>query len=230
MLSADEIRQRRALIDRIKAKDYQQVMEEVAYTWFNRFIALRFLEVNNYLPSRVRVFTDADNRFKPQMDKMAFHKIVRGASRRADIAYEYAGGKVEYDDIEDPLPFDLEAPIVEIGENDYAIWYRDMGEEPKKYENKTVRFKCKALVRSKIPAGSFIVGRHVMTCCADDIQFAGLVCQWDKAATVKDESWLILTARINFAFHKAYTGKGQVLTFVEAQPCQAPDEPVATFY
>ena len=112
------------------------------------------------------------NRFKPNMDKMVFHKIVRGASRRADIAYEYAGGKVEYDDIEDPLPFDLNAPIIDIALEDYAIWYRDMGEEPQKYENKTVRFKCKALVRSKLPAGSFIVGRHVMTCCADDIQFA----------------------------------------------------------
>ena len=67
VLSADEIRQRKALIDQINAKDYRQVMEEVAYTWFNRFMALRFMEVNSYLPSRVRVFTDADNRFKPQI-------------------------------------------------------------------------------------------------------------------------------------------------------------------
>ena len=71
------------------------------------------------------------NRFTPAMDKMAFHKIVRGASRRADIAYENLSGQVEYDDIEDPLPFDLEAPIVEIGDEDYAMWYRDMSEEPK---------------------------------------------------------------------------------------------------
>jgi len=170
------------------------------------------------------------NRFEPGMDKMLFHKIVRGASRRADIAYESADGKVEYDDIEDPLPFDLNAPVVEIGDDDYAIWYRDMGEEPKKYEGKTVRFKCRALVRNKIPAGSFIVGRHIMTCCADDIQFAGLVCQWEKANTIRDDSWLTLTARINFAYHKAYTGKGPVLNFVDALPCQPPEQPVATFY
>lgn len=67
IMSADEIRQRKALIDQINAKEYRQVMEEVAYTWFNRFMALRFMEVNSYLPSRVRVFTDADNRFKPQI-------------------------------------------------------------------------------------------------------------------------------------------------------------------
>ena len=73
------------------------------------------------------------NRFQQYMDKMAFHKLVRAASRRADIAYEYPDGKVEYDDIVDPLPFDLDAPVVEIGYDDYATWYRDMSEEPKKY-------------------------------------------------------------------------------------------------
>ena len=91
------------------------------------------------------------NRFRPEMDKMEFHKLVRAASRRADIAYEYPDGKVEYDEIVDPLPFDLDAPIVEIGDDDYATWYRDLSEEPKKYEGKTVRFKCRALVRQKLP-------------------------------------------------------------------------------
>ena len=170
------------------------------------------------------------NRFSPAMDKMELHQIVRGASRRADIAYEYAGGKVEYDDIEDPLPFDLEAPIVEIHDEDYALWYRDMSEEPKKYEGKTVRFKARALVRRKLPNATFVVGRHVMTCCVEDIQFAGLVCQWDKADTVKDDSWMILTARINFKFNRAYGKKGPVLTYIDSEPCEAPSQDVATFY
>lgn len=205
---------------------YQEFMFADAGSFISYNNNMRQLVYDKLKSCELAVF----NRFRPDMDKMPFHKIVRGASRRADIAYEYAGGKVEYDDIEDPLPFDLEAEVVDIGENDYAIWYRDLGEEPKKYENKTVRFKCKALVRSKIPAGSFIVGRHIMTCCADDIQFAGLVCQWENAASIKDESWIILTARINFAFHKAYTGKGPVLSYLDAQVCEAPAEPVATFY
>lgn len=67
VLSDTEWEQRRALIDQIHAKDYGQVMEEVAYTWFNRFCALRFMEVNGYLPSHVRVFTDEENNFKPQI-------------------------------------------------------------------------------------------------------------------------------------------------------------------
>ena len=170
------------------------------------------------------------NRFNGTMDKMEYHKIVRAVSRRCDIAYEYVGGKVEYDDIQDPLPFDLNAPIVEIGDDDYAEWYRDMSEEPKKYEDKTVRFKCRALVRKKLPEKTFIVGRHVMTCCVEDIQFAGLVCQWEGADTVQDDSWMILTAKINFRFNRAYGKKGPVLTYVDSVLCEAPEQSVATFY
>ena len=67
VMSAEEKHQRQALIAQIREKGYEQVMEEIAYTWFNRFIALRFMEVNGYLPSRVRVFTDDENNFKPQI-------------------------------------------------------------------------------------------------------------------------------------------------------------------
>ena len=73
VLSAEEMQQRRALIAQINEKGYQQVMEEVAYTWFNRFSALRFMEVNGYLPSHVRVFTDENNAFKPQILVEALH-------------------------------------------------------------------------------------------------------------------------------------------------------------
>ena len=73
VLSAEEMQQRRALIAQINEKGYQQVMEEVAYTWFNRFSALRFMEANGYLPSHVRVFTDENNAFKPQILAEALH-------------------------------------------------------------------------------------------------------------------------------------------------------------
>ena len=73
VLTTDEKKQRQALIAEINDKGYKQVMEEVAYTWFNRFSALRFMEVNGYLPSHVRVFTDEENNFKPQIITEAIH-------------------------------------------------------------------------------------------------------------------------------------------------------------
>ena len=205
---------------------YQEFMFADAGTFLSYNGNMRQLVYDKLKSCELVVF----NRFKPDMDKMEFHKVVRAASRRADIAYASTDGKVVYDDIEDPLPFDLNAPVIEIGDADFAEWYRDLGETPANYEGKTVRFKCRALKRSKMPANTFIVGRHVMTCCVEDIQFAALVCQWDKADTVQDDSWMILTAKLNFKFNKAYGRKGPVLSYVSHELCEAPEQPVATFY
>ena len=78
LLSGSEKRQRQALIRRIQAKGYEQVMEEVAYTWFNRFAALRFMEINGYLPSHIRVFTDDGDHFRPQILAEAIHLELDG--------------------------------------------------------------------------------------------------------------------------------------------------------
>ena len=90
VLTAEEIKQRQALITQVNEKGYEQVMEEVAYTWFNRFIALRFMEVNNYLPSHVRVFTDEDDRFKPQILTEAIHLDLDGLNMETVYALKEA--------------------------------------------------------------------------------------------------------------------------------------------
>ena len=81
LLSKTEKEQRQQLINQIRQKGYIQVMEEAAYTWFNRFIALRFMEVNGYLPSKVRVFTDENNAFKPEILKEAMSIELEGLNR-----------------------------------------------------------------------------------------------------------------------------------------------------
>ena len=78
VLSDTRKKQRSALIKKIKEDGYAQVMEEVAYTWFNRFIAIRFMEVNGYLPSHVRVFSDENGNFKPQIMTEAIHLDIDG--------------------------------------------------------------------------------------------------------------------------------------------------------
>ena len=91
VLTADEKKQRQALIAEINDKGYKQVMEEVAYTWFNRFSALRFMEVNGYLPSHVRVFTDEENNFKPQIITEAIHLDLDGLDM--EKVYELKGAE-----------------------------------------------------------------------------------------------------------------------------------------
>ncbi len=86
LLTAEEKHQRAALIEQINKNGYEQVMEEVAYTWFNRFCALRFMEVNGYLPTHIRVFTDDDNHFKPQILDEAINLNLPGL--KLDKVYE----------------------------------------------------------------------------------------------------------------------------------------------
>lgn len=205
---------------------YQEFMFADATTFLTYNQNMRQLTYDKLKSCELVVF----NRFTREMDKMPYHKIVRGASRRADIAYEYAPDDVEYDDIEDPLPFDINAPIIEIGVDDYAIWYRDLTENPSNYEGKTIKVLCRALTRKKLPSKTFIVGRHVMTCCIEDTQFAALVCQWDQASKVVNDSWINLTAKIHYKFHVAYKQKGPVLTCVELEPAEAPENTIATFF
>ena len=85
LLTATEREQRRALIGEVEKKGYAQAMEEAAYTWFNRFIALRFMEVNGYLPSRVRVFTNSDGEFRPEILKEAANVEIDGLDREKVI-------------------------------------------------------------------------------------------------------------------------------------------------
>ena len=81
LLTKTEKEQRNQLISEINRKGYAQVIEEAAYTWFNRFIALRFMEVNGYLPSKVRVFTDENGAFRPEILKQAVSVDLEGLDR-----------------------------------------------------------------------------------------------------------------------------------------------------
>jgi hypothetical protein len=170
------------------------------------------------------------NRCGANIDRMELHKIVRAASRRTDIAYEAPDGSVEYDEIEDPLPFDLDAPVVDIQDVDYALFYSDLSNDIAKYNGKTLHYKAMVVKSAKLSDDCFIFGRQVMTCCTDDIQFAGLICQWPQANTLAKGEWVTVTAKVSIKWHKGYGKKGPVLTVTHLEPADAPEQVVATFY
>jgi hypothetical protein len=170
------------------------------------------------------------NRYEQNIDKMSLHKLVRGITRRADIVYEYANGKAEYDDIEDPLPFDVNAPVIEIEDRDYAFFYRDLAENIEEYIGKTVKFKGIVATDKRLPADNIVIGRHIMTCCADDIQYSGLACVLPMPMGLKTRDWLEITAKIEFTKHQIYKGKGPVLVVSQVKKCEPPEEQLATFY
>lgn len=170
------------------------------------------------------------NRMTPSVDKMQLHKIVRGANRRCDIAYEYTDAHVEYDDIEDPLPFDIDAPVIKIEDDDYALWYRDLVEESAKYNGKTVKFRGIAAYDNRMPDNTFVAGRHVMTCCIDDVEYSPIVCITKQRHSIKSRDWLMVTGTIKVEYCKLYKGKGPVIYIDDIALTSPPAKELATFY
>lgn len=204
----------------------QVMMFAEATTFMNYNANMRSLVVDKLNIAEMVVF----NRFDRTYDPNEFHKIVRGVSRRAEIVYEYTNGEVAYDDIEDPLPFDVEADEITIADRDFALWYRDIMDEPFKYDGKIMTFKALVGRNSKFPVNTYAIGRHIMTCCVDDIQYCWLVAQDDKGYAPANQEWINITGKIVVQKHKLYKGKGPVLFVKEITPAEAPDQPVATFY
>ena len=172
----------------------------------------------------------AFNRMAPEADRMPLHKLVRSVSRNTQIIYDMTDGNIEYDTIEDPLPFDINADIIRINDKDFAYWYRDMVADMEKYHGKKVHFKGVVLKDESIPKGCFICGRHVMTCCADDIQYNGLACKWKSSETLKSYKWVEISGKISIEKHKVYEAAGPVIKVTSVIPAAAPEDEVATFY
>ena len=171
----------------------------------------------------------AFNRFDDKYDRDMFHKTVRAVSRRAEIIFEYTDGKVVPDDTVDPLPYDLDAPVVEISDRDYAIWYQDLCEEMSKYDGKTLSLRVK-LIKNKLLPDAFIAGRDLMSCCVEDIRLAAVACRNPENIVIDDGGWYKVTGKMEVRFSKAYNKRGPVLTVEKAEKTDAPEQPVATFY
>jgi len=205
---------------------YQEFMFADASTFISYNSNMRQQAFNKLKTCDCIVF----NRYTDDMDMMALHKIVRGANRKCDIVYERPDGSVIPDEIVDPLPFDVNADVIEIEDRDYAIWYRDMDENMDSYNGKTVRFKGICADSSKLPSGTFVVGRQVMTCCEADIQPAGLACEMNGPKPAP-RSWVMITARMEIKKSRAYGNKvGPVLVVKKLEPAEEPEELVTTFY
>lgn len=206
-----------------------QIAQEVSFADASTIMAynqnMRSLVVDKLSGAEMVVF----NRMQKNADQMPFHKLARALNRRIDIIYEYTDGSTVFDEIEDPLPFDINAPVVVINDEDYALWYRDISEEPKKYAGKTVQFKAQVAKLKSATAGMFAPGRFVMTCCAADITFMGLPCKYADSRKLEVRSWVTVKAKVDVKFHALYKGVGPVLTAISVAPAEAPEQEVATF-
>ena len=203
----------------------QEMMFADATTILSYNANMRQLVVDKLTGAEMVVF----NRMPLGADVMPYHKLARAVNRRIDIVYDYVDGSTQFDEIEDPLPFDINAPVIEVKDEDYALFYRDLTEEPKKYDKKVVRFKAQVAKLRREKAGMFAPGRFVMTCCVEDISFLGIPCRFVGSEALKPRSWVMVEAKVSVERHNLYRGLGPILNAIAVSPAEAAAEEVATF-
>ncbi len=204
----------------------QVLMIADSNTFMNFNANMRQLTFDKMQSSEAVIF----NRFDDKKDKNEYHKIVRAAGRRIEILYEYADGHVEPDNIPDPLPFDLDADIVEIKDEYFAEFYRDICEDGKKYDGKLLSFKGIVAVDDTLPKNTAVLGRHIMTCCEADIFYGAFVCEYKQTIALKKRDWVKITAKVKFRKHEVYDGVGPVFEALSIEKTEKPDPELATFY
>lgn len=169
------------------------------------------------------------NRCDDNTPKGKFRRAVKAQNRPAQIVYERADGSVD-EGADEELPFDINQEVIELSDADYALWYMDAMDDPKKYDGKKIKFL--ALVynpEKKMKKGMFVPGRFAMTCCVEDVQFIGFKAKYANSEEIRHKSWIELTAEVRVEFAKEYRGKGPVLYPISIEPAEKPEDELVYF-
>ncbi len=202
-----------------------QVISTVDATTFNMYWTnMRSIIIEQLSLSDMVILNRCTNETK----RNEFRKCVKIFNKKAQIGYEAAEG---FEDAlkEEELPFDINADIIEIDDDDYGMWFVDAMDNPKKYDGKVVKFNAMVYKPPKYPNTCFVPGRFAMTCCADDISFMGMLCKSNTEILFNDKDWVTVTAKIRREFLKEYRGKGPVLHLISAEKSTKPEDDLVYF-
>ena len=202
----------------------QQITTIDASTFPMYFTNMKSLLAEQIRASEMIIF----NRCDGVKDLSGYKRNVKAINQKAKIIFEDSNGEVS-SIMEDDLPYDLKAPVIELDDEGYGIWYLDSLDHLERYEDKTVRFTAMVVKPKDFPKGYFVPGRMAMTCCADDMAFLGFACEYDKADALKEKQWVKVTAKVAKEYFADYQGEGPVLHAVGVEQTRQPKETVISF-
>jgi hypothetical protein len=169
------------------------------------------------------------NRCDGLTDKLpSYKRNVKAINQKADIIFEDQDGEVDVT-LDEDLPFDLNQDPIELNNYGYGMFYLDALDHVERYEGKNVRFKGLVLKPEEFPDNRFVPGRMAMTCCAQDMQFLGFACEYDKTAELNEKDWVTVTAKVVKQFVPEYKGEGPVLQAISVEKTTEPENPVIDF-
>ena len=143
-----------------------------------------------------------------------YRRGIKVANQRAEVIFEDEEGEMG-DIFQDEMPFDMDAPVIDILPEDYGIWFVDAMDHPENYEGKTVKFKARVMKPRGMGSKFFVPGRTAMTCCADDTTFLGYVCKSAYAPKLAPGSWVEVTAKVAIEKRNEYQGEEGVVLYAD---------------
>lgn len=167
------------------------------------------------------------NRCTLQTSKMAIRGSVKAVNPRAQLVYE--SEDEAFYEMQEEMPFDINADIIEISPDDFGLWYIDMLERPEAYTGKTMKVIGLIQKPPGLPKGFAIFGRFAMTCCADDVQYMGFLCKADDWSRYKNKDYVTVTARLEYKYMKEYGEEGPVFYADSVEPAEKPKEELVYF-
>ena len=173
------------------------------------------LYMNNMKSLFMDMARDSDliifNRSSMDMPLDNYRRSIAIVNPQATIVFEDMDGEQIEDIYDGKMPFDFEAPIIDIEPIDYGIWYMDMTENQERYNGKTVRFQAKAKKSPRLGTKVIVAGRTAMTCCDDDTVFMGFVVMCPSRDKVNNGDWVDVTAEVKYEYTPHYRKVGPVL-------------------
>ena len=177
-----------------------------------------------------RQFTYADlvifNRCDEAQDLPMFKRTVRALNRRSQVVFEMKDGTIN-NNVKEELPYDINADVIKVEDDDYGIWYIDVFDNLDNYKGKTVKFKGVVYKPKRSQDDVFVPGRFAMTCCAADIQFVGFPCKWKDAKRLKEKTPVYVTAHVGET--RTNEGVAPVLYADAIEITDPPEEEVVYF-
>lgn len=202
----------------------QQITTIDASTFPMYFTNMKSLLAEQIRKSELIIF----NRCDGVGDLSSYKRNIKAINQKAEIVFEDANGEIN-EIMEEDLPYDLKAPVIELNNEGYGIWYLDSLDHLERYEGKTIRFIAMVLKPEQFPHNYFVPGRMAMTCCAEDMAFLGYACEYDQTDALTNKQWVKVTARVEKEYFADYQGEGPVLHALNVESAKAPKEEVISF-
>ena len=137
------------------------------------------------------------NRCSEDIDRQKYRRNFKAFNPQVQVVFERENGTL-YENEQEELPFDYSGDRVEIEDMDYGLWYLDAMDHPEHYLGKTVHFNARYCESAEKHQKCFVPGRHVMTCCEEDIQFLGFVCYFDENPRFIHGEWVTVDVKFDY--------------------------------